>query len=96
MAHCPFAKLADLSKELDSVRAWESVREPKPGIFYFKSKPFLHFHEKDGRRWADVRDGTEWGKPLEIPFAASSNARSKFLSDVKKRYLRMDTPPSRE
>lgn len=87
MAHCPFEELADLRDCLDEIRGWPDVREPRPGIFYLKRTPFLHFHvDPTGRRWADVRNGTTWGAELDVPFAASVAARRRFLAEVRRRY----------
>ena len=98
MAQCPFQKLKDLKLVLDQVRAWDGILEPKPGIFYFKRKPFLHFHEKEGRRWADAKSGAEWGPEIEIPFEASAKERQRFLATIQKRYretcLKNERPPS--
>ena len=77
VAHCPFEKLADIRDALDESRAWPGIREPRPGSFYLGRIPFLHFHiDKTGRRWADARDGAEWGAEIEIPIAASRSKRS--------------------
>jgi hypothetical protein len=89
MAHCPFEKLADLLPVLAEIRLWEGIREKSPGVFYFKSIPFLHFHEKDGRRWADVRAGRSWGAPIDVPFKSTAAARRAFTSEVRKRYALM-------
>src|SRR4051812_44832355 len=68
MDHCPYAKLEDLKDILFQVRKLPNIKEPKPGIFYIKGKSFLHFHLKDDRRWADVRDGKDWGPSIDVPF----------------------------
>lgn len=86
MAHCPFNKLSDISDVLEEVRELEKLKEPKVGIFYLKSKGFLHFHEKDGRRWADVREGASWGDEIDLPFNATKTLKRAFLNEVKKRY----------
>jgi hypothetical protein len=54
-----------------------SVRERSPGVFYVKGLPFLHFHLKEGRRWADVRAGRTWGPPVEIPLGATAAGRPR-------------------
>ena len=87
MARCPYAKLEDLENELDDIRNWEFIKEPKPGIFYLRSKPFMHFHTEDGKRWADVRSGLDWGPQIEIPFKASAKYGKTFLTRVEKCYL---------
>ncbi len=87
MAHCPFETLADLRDTLDEIRAWPGIREPRPGIFYLARVPFLHFHiDKTGRRWADVRDGAEWGGEIEIAVGASRTLQLRFAREVKRRY----------
>jgi hypothetical protein len=86
MAHCPFQKLGDIAEALDEIRTLPSVREPKPGIFYLKSKPFLHFHEKDGKRWADIRDDDDWGDPVDLPFGPSRLQVERFIKAARYRH----------
>ena len=43
MAHCPPEMLADLVAVLAEVRGRAGVREDKPGVFYVRRQPFLHF-----------------------------------------------------
>src|SRR5262245_13024828 len=87
MAHCPFEKLADLSDCFAELRSWPHVNQPRPGIFYLKRTPFLHFHiDKQGRRWADVRDGDGWGPEVDLPIGANSAQRKRFLSAVRRCY----------
>jgi hypothetical protein len=51
------ATLAGFSELLEQIRQRAGLKEKKPGIFYRKSKSFLHFHEPDGiiRRFAGGR-----------------------------------------
>ena len=87
MAHCPFEKLGDLRDCLDAVRSWPNVSEPKPGIFYIKRVPFLHFHiDATGRRWADIRDGDDWGAEVDVPVDASRPSKQRFLREARRRY----------
>lgn len=86
MGHTQPDKLKDLQDVIDQIRSWGNIKEKSPNIFYLKSKPFLHFHDKDGQRWADVRDGETWGKELVIPFNSTLTQRSAFLKEVKRRY----------
>lgn len=90
MAHCPIDQLADLDDVFAAIRSWPNVREPTPGIFYFKRIPFLHFHtNRQGRRWADIRDGTDWGPEVDLPFAASAAVRRRFVREAHRRYARL-------
>lgn len=87
MGRCPYDKLSDVLDVLESVRGLNSeLKEPKPGIFYFKSKAFLHFHLEGEERWADVRDGKVWGDPLPLPFGASATVKRNFLKCVNLRF----------
>lgn len=82
MAHTKFEDLSDLHKELEKIRTLPGLKEKVPGIFYFKSIPFLHFHDKDGIRWADVKINGDWVR-LEIDFSASAKEKASFLKRVK-------------
>ncbi len=87
MAHCPFDQLVDLRDLLDEIRALPEIQEPRPGIFYLRRSAFLHFHiDKTGRRWADVRDGADWGAELDLAIGASRSAQARFAREVKRRY----------
>ncbi len=88
MAHCPYDHLQDLEEELEEIRSWPGIREKSPGVFYVRSAAFLHFHEKEGERWADARRGKTWGPKLRIPFGAGVAARSRFLSAVREYHER--------
>lgn len=90
MAHCPIDQLADLDDVFAEIRSWPNVRESQPGIFYFKRTAFLHFHcDRHGRRWADIRDGADWGAEVDLPFAASAAARRRFIREARRRYASM-------
>ncbi len=86
MAHCKPEEIQDLENVLVEIQSWEKIQEKGFGKLYLKSKGFLHFHSKDGRRWADVRDGKNWRTEIDIPFRASSAQKKRFLAEVKKRY----------
>ena len=87
MGHCAFERLGDIRDCLDEIRTWPAVREPKPGVFYVKRTPFLHFHmSREEERWADARDGSAWRQQIAIPVDASKSARRRFLRDVRRCY----------
>jgi len=81
MGHTKPKDLLDMQAELNVVRAVEGMREKSPNVFYFKSKPFLHFHDKDGKRWADVMVDGAW-KFVDCPFGLPARARKAFLKEV--------------
>ncbi len=78
--------LGDLEDQLAKIRAWPAVKKKSPGVFYVKSLPFLHFHIKEEKRWADARDGKEWGGQIAVPFGAKMTAKRAFLKEVERRY----------
>jgi hypothetical protein len=87
VGHTQAKDLKDLAKELSEVRALEGLTEKSPGIFYYKSIGFLHFHDKDGRRWADVKTSNGW-QEIEIDFGATKGDRAIFIKKVIDAYQR--------
>ncbi len=87
MAHCPAEKLTDLADLFTELRSWPGLKEKQTGIFYYKGKGFLHFHLKEGKRWADIREGQDWGAPLDLPFEPDQKCSEDFLAEAKRRYL---------
>lgn len=56
-----FARIAPLLEEL---RARTVLREMRPGVFYLKSRSFLHFHDDPSGIFADVRLADEFVRLL--------------------------------
>jgi hypothetical protein len=63
MKHASAAALDRLEPLLAQIRAIGGLREKSRGVFYLKSKAFLHFHEDPAGLFADVR--TADGKNFE-------------------------------
>ena len=55
MKHADVKALRSLERLLNCLRAQPGLVERKPGIFYVKSKAYLHFHENLAERFADVK-----------------------------------------
>ncbi len=86
MAYCPPELLDDLTDVLAEVRTWAGVIEKKPGVFYVRNQPSLHFHLVDGgRRRADVKGRTDWAQ-LDLPRPVSMTRRRLFLRELRTRY----------
>jgi hypothetical protein len=87
MAHyCPPELLDDLADLLAEVRGWDGVVEKKPGIFYVRRQPFLHFHLIQGeRRRADVKGRTGWVQ-VDLPHPASATRRNALRRALQSRY----------
>ena len=75
MKHAGVAALGELAELLDQIRQRPGLTEKKLGIFYRRSKAFLHFHEDKAGLFADLSkaDGfdrfpvnarPEWGQFL--------------------------------
>ena len=54
MKHAGSAALDSIENLLDALRQRSALRERKRGIFYLKSRSFLHFHEDPEGVFADV------------------------------------------
>jgi hypothetical protein len=55
MKHAGPVTLMTLETLLEQLRVLPGLVEKKPGIFYLKSKAYLHFHEDAAGIFADVR-----------------------------------------
>ena len=55
MMHASEKTLMNYSALLTSLREIEGLNERRPGVFYRKSKAFLHFHEDPSGLYADLR-----------------------------------------
>jgi hypothetical protein len=61
MKHASPATIERLGPLLEKVRSLGRLSEKKPGIFYLKSRAFLHFHEDGDEIYADLRlDGSDF------------------------------------
>jgi len=55
MKHAGTAALDQLEGLLAAIRDLDLLKERSRGVFYLKSKAFLHFHEDPAGLFADVR-----------------------------------------
>ena len=61
MKHAGPATIERLTPLLAEIRKLGGLTEKKPGVFYRKSRAFLHFHEHGDEIYADVRlEGDEF------------------------------------
>jgi hypothetical protein len=60
MKHASEMALDQLSELLGRLREFGELKEKGRGVFYVKSKAFLHFHEDPSGLFADVRTGSVW------------------------------------
>jgi hypothetical protein len=57
--HAGERALATIAAQPVQIRAF-NLKERSPGVFYFKSKPFLHFHDDPSGIYADIRVEIDW------------------------------------
>ena len=55
MKHATDTALDKLEPLLKRLRTFESLSERKRGVFYHRSRAFLHFHEDRSGLYADIR-----------------------------------------
>ncbi len=88
MKHVSQEGLDRLEPLLEGLRRHDGLKEKKRGVFYRKSRAFLHFHEDPTGLFADVRLGldferypvtsrTDWKRLLARIAAALDEPREK-------------------
>jgi hypothetical protein len=60
MKHATSNTLDGLSELLDQIRMRDGIKEKKLGVFYRRSKSFLHFHEDPAGLFADLSVGADF------------------------------------
>ena len=80
MKHVSPAGLDELDELLRALRGIDGLEEKKRGVFYRRSRAFLHFHEDDSGLYADVRVDAEFDR-----FRVTTKAeRTRLLSLVRR------------
>jgi hypothetical protein len=79
MKHAGQDAVEQLEPLLQILRSVPSLVEKKPGVFYRKSKAFLHFHEDPSGLYADLRVGENF----ERYRVQTAKERAKFLAVVR-------------
>jgi hypothetical protein len=78
MKHATVVALDRLEPLLGKVRRHGGLKEKSRGVFYFKSKAVLHFHEDPAGLFADFRAKGDWQR-----FAVNTaDERTAFLRVV--------------
>ncbi len=60
MKHAGPRALDALDSLLNQIRTRPGLTERKRGVFYRKSRAWLHFHEDPAGLFADLKDGADW------------------------------------
>ena len=69
MKHAGAHTLEALEALISAIRSLPGLTERKPGIFYVKSKAYLHFHEDQAGIFADIKlSGDQFSRyPVNTP-----------------------------
>jgi hypothetical protein len=78
--------LRDLADVLDQVRGWPDIVERRPGVFWLRRTPFLHFHVKGDDRRAHAKRNGRWGAEISVPFAPGVRVKAALLRELRARY----------
>ena len=84
MRHARTEDLDQLDALLSRLRQFEPLKERKRGVFYLKSKAFLHFHQDSAALFADARLG---GSDFDR-FRVSTKAEQQALLAKIARFLK--------
>ena len=79
MKHAGQTALDSLEDLLGKLRQFDAMKEKSRGVFYLRSKAFLHFHEDPTGLYADLRVGTDFER-FKVDSAAQ---RTALLASVK-------------
>jgi hypothetical protein len=82
MTHASESALKELTPLLERLRSFNALIEKRPGVFYRKSKAFLHFHEDLKGLFVDVRlkvDDPFTRLPVSTPLQ-----RSRLISEIER------------
>lgn len=86
MGHARPNDLRDLRDVLKEIRALPGLSEPRPGVFWLRRTPFLHFHTTGDFRRAHAKVGRTWGAEIVLPFNPSASAKAAFVREIRARY----------
>jgi hypothetical protein len=81
--HAGPTALDALEPLLEALRALPDLKERSRGVFYRKSKAFLHFHEDPKGLFADLRDAA--GKDFDRFDVTRPAGRARLLAQTRSR-----------
>jgi hypothetical protein len=76
MKHAGPDAIAQLEPLLVQLRGYSELNEKRPGVFYLKSRAFLHFHEDAKGLFADVKLTDDFAR---VP--VSTDKQQRMLND---------------
>ena len=83
MKHASSATLDKLEPLLAEIRTLPGLKETSRGVFYLKSRAFLHFHEDPKGLFADVRDAS--GRDFDRFDVTEEAGRNQLIAVAQER-----------
>ena len=80
--HASESTLEGLSAFLDRLRSIDGLVEKRPGVFYRRSKAFLHFHEDPSGIFVDIRLNID--DPFTRLPVTTRSQQSELISTIKR------------
>jgi len=81
MRHASDETLLRLTPLLEQLRSLEGLVEKRPGVFYRRSKAFLHFHDDPEGFFADVR--LRFEDPFTRLPVTTRNQQTALVTEIK-------------
>jgi hypothetical protein len=78
--HASESTLEGLSTLLDRLRSIDGLVEKRPGVFYRRSKAFLHFHEDPSGIFVDIRINVD--EPFTRLPVSTRGQQSELVSTI--------------
>jgi len=88
MPRADMNELLPLAPVLRQLRDIKGVREERPGIFYARREPFVHFHTDPSGLYADLKKSG--GSGFDRYLLATPAQQRKLVEDAKLRAARLD------
>jgi len=79
MRHARDGDLDRIEPLLAKIRAVGTLIERKRGLFYLRTRAFLHFHEDPAGMFADLRDGEDFARHR----VSSAREQREFLRALR-------------
>ncbi len=81
LRHITSDRLDEIESLLESIRALQVLVERKWGVFYRKSRAFLHFHEDGDDVYADVKLSSDLFDRYRV---TTAREQQELLADIRK------------
>ncbi len=82
MKHAGPDTITKIESLLQKIRHLGTLVEKRPGVFYLRSRAFLHFHEDPAGVFADIRDGDDFDR-LKIDDVGAETLLQRVCAALK-------------